>query len=74
MNEDDLLLTSEVARLGEVSPECVRLWANADWIPYLRTPSGVRLFRRGDVEHYLNDRRASGRQRYRPTKRVKRHA
>ena len=62
-DNDDLLLASEVARLAEppVSATAVRLWANERKLPVLRTASGLRLFRRADVEHFLADRQEQGR-------------
>ena len=57
---DDLLLAGEVARMAGVTPALVRVWAKTDRLPYLRLPSGVRLYRRGDVEHHIADREQFG--------------
>jgi DNA-binding transcriptional MerR regulator len=60
---EDLLTPAEVARMAEpqVTPAAVRVWADLGRLPVLRTPAGLRLFRRADVEHYLADRQAHGR-------------
>jgi excisionase family DNA binding protein len=59
--EDELLSPTEVARLACVSPCAVRLWADEGRLPVLRTAAGMRLFRRADVEHHLEDRKRRGR-------------
>lgn len=57
-NKDDLLLTSEVARICEVSAESVRLWAKSGRLrPTATTESGVRLFSREDAERFALERR-----------------
>jgi excisionase family DNA binding protein len=43
------LLTSEVARILNVSAETVRLWERSGRLPALKTEKGVRLFDRRDV-------------------------
>jgi excisionase family DNA binding protein len=43
------LLTSEVARLLNISSDMVRLLARLGRLPAVRTERGVRLFNRGDV-------------------------
>lgn len=57
---DDLLTPAGVARLANVTPQAVRLWADQGRLPVLRTASGIRLFRRADVEHHLADRERLG--------------
>lgn len=54
----DPLLTSEVARILEVSSETVRVWERLGRLPALKTGRGVRLFDRGDVERLAAERRA----------------
>lgn len=44
------LLTGEVARALNVSPETIRLWERKGVLKALRTGSGVRLFDRSEVE------------------------
>lgn len=60
-NSEDLLTPAEVARLADVTPASVRSWADLGRLPVLRTPAGLRLFRRADVEHHLADRDRLGR-------------
>jgi hypothetical protein len=63
MNDaDELLIPSEVAMMAQppVTPAAVRKWADSGRLPHLRTPAGLRLFRRGDVLHHLSDRKALG--------------
>lgn len=52
------LLTGDVARILEVSPDTVRLWERQGRLPALRTVRGVRLFDRRDVERLATERRA----------------
>ncbi len=47
---DDLMTASDAARILGVSVDTVRLLARAGDIPFKSTISGVRLFRRDDVE------------------------
>jgi len=54
----DPLLTSEVARILEVSSETVRVWERLGRLPALKTGRGVRLFDRRDVERLVRERRA----------------
>jgi len=54
---DDVLSPSDVAREGEVTPACVRVWADRGLLPVTRTVGDRRLFRREDVEHFLAKRR-----------------
>jgi excisionase family DNA binding protein len=58
---EDFLVTHEVAQLAGVTPQAVRQWADAGRLPVLRTPGGLRLFRRADVMHHLADRHEHGR-------------
>ena len=60
----DILLTSQVARILDVSSETVRLWERLGRLPALKTEKGVRLFDRADVtalaERLARERRATG--------------
>ncbi|GEM_PF-5012240 len=60
MDRDDAVLctTVDVARLAGVTPEAVRGWERSGALPALRTPSGVRVFRRRDVKQFLAEREA----------------
>lgn len=57
--ETDYMLTSEVARLAGVSSETVRQWDRKGTLAAMRTDSGVRLFKRVDVETLMRARKAS---------------
>ena len=50
LQQDQLLTTTDVARLIGVLSETIRLWENTGKLPAIRTSSGIRLFTRGDVE------------------------
>lgn len=52
----DLLTTSDAARLVGVSKDTIRLWERRGKLPAERTPGGVRLFQRADVEALANQR------------------
>ncbi|MDF3066010.1 MAG: hypothetical protein K0R38_1611 [Polyangiaceae bacterium] len=47
---DDLMTASDAGRILGVSVDMVRLLARGGSLPFMSTISGVRLFRRGDVE------------------------
>jgi DNA-binding transcriptional MerR regulator len=54
----DLLTTQEVAREeGTVCAATVRQWEKTGKLPAIRTASGMRLFRRADVNRLLAARR-----------------
>ena len=55
----DPLLTSEVARILDVSPETVRLWERLGRLPALKTARGVRIFDRRDVERLARERQVT---------------
>jgi DNA-binding transcriptional MerR regulator len=61
-SDDDLLTVCDVARLPErpVTTETVRSWANRGLLPSVRTPGGVRLFRRADAVHFVQRRSIAG--------------
>jgi excisionase family DNA binding protein len=52
------LLTSEVARILDVSAETIRLWERSGRLPARKTEKGVRLFDRRDVERLARERQA----------------
>jgi excisionase family DNA binding protein len=58
LNDTRLLLTNEVARILDVSPDTVRLWERVGRLPALKTPGGVRLFAQRDVEQLALERSA----------------
>jgi excisionase family DNA binding protein len=53
---DELLTPSDAARVLGLSSDSVRALADAGKLPMLRTVSGRRLFRRGDVDRLAADR------------------
>lgn len=53
----DVVLTSEAARILDVSSETVRLWERRGRLPALKTEKGVRLFNRRDIERLACERR-----------------
>ncbi len=59
---DDLMTTGEAARVLGLSADMVRWLEREDRLPAQRTTTGLRLFRRGDVEELAAKRtRAPGR-------------
>ncbi len=52
----DILQTGDAARLCGVSSTTIHLWERIGKLPALRTASGVRLFRRCDVEQLASER------------------
>lgn len=58
MRDGDLLTSGDVARLAAVAVETVRRWENDGKLAAARTASGIRLFRRGDVDAFLAQREA----------------
>jgi excisionase family DNA binding protein len=50
MQQDQLLTTTDAARLIGVSSETIRVWEGVGKLPAMRTQSGTRLFKRDDVE------------------------
>ncbi|HYP90877.1 MAG TPA: helix-turn-helix domain-containing protein [Polyangiaceae bacterium] len=53
---DDLMTASDAGRILGVSVDTVRLMARAGTLPFMSTISGVRLFRRGDVDELARRR------------------
>ena len=53
---DDLMTASDAGRILEVSVDTVRLMARAGTLPFMSTISGVRLFRRADVDELARRR------------------
>ena len=56
---DDLMTASDAGRILGVSVDMVRLLAKGGSLPFQSTISGVRLFRRGDVERLRRERARS---------------
>ena len=54
---DDFLTTNAVAKLMNVAPDTVRFYERTGRLAAIRTTSGVRLFRREDVEDFIAKRR-----------------
>ncbi len=50
------LIASDVAKIAGVTPSTVRLWERSGRLPAERTESGMRLFRRPDVEALVKRR------------------
>jgi DNA-binding transcriptional MerR regulator len=57
MNEGEFLLSSEVARIKDVTPATVRQWEQRGLLPAKRTASGTRIFSRSEVEKFQPPRR-----------------
>ena len=56
----ELLTTSDFARIADVVPDTIRLWQRLGRVSEaFRTPSGVRLYRREDVERIVHAREAA---------------
>ena len=56
----DWLSLSEVAKILGVHPSTVRNWADQGNLPVHRTQGGHRRFQRGDIELWMQARRANG--------------
>jgi hypothetical protein len=63
MESEPILITSEAARLLEVTPNTVRWHANKKLLRAIRTETGTRIFYRRDVEALAIQRQASKRKR-----------
>jgi excisionase family DNA binding protein len=55
-NPDDLMTASDAARILGVSVDMVRLLARGGELAFMSTISGVRLFRRADVDALVSRR------------------
>jgi excisionase family DNA binding protein len=55
-NDNDLLTVAPAARVLERSEGFVRQAANDGRLPVMRTSSGVRVFRRADLDHFKTTR------------------
>lgn len=55
-DDEELLLTSDVAKKAGVSAEAVRLWAVKGLIPHKRVNRNWLAFRVEDVEEFLAER------------------
>lgn len=53
---DELMTPTEAARVLGVSADTVRFYADAGKLHALRTPTGRRFFRRGDVNRFAAER------------------
>ena len=54
---NSLMATADAARIIGVTPAMVRIYANTGKLPIAeRTPGGIRLFRRRDVEAFRRQR------------------
>lgn len=53
---NDLMTPSDAARILGLSADSVRVLGDTGRLPSLRTVSGRRLFKRGDVEHLAAER------------------
>jgi excisionase family DNA binding protein len=58
---DDLMTASDAGRILGVSVDMVRLLARSGNLPFMSTISGVRLFRRADVDALARRRKSSTR-------------
>jgi predicted site-specific integrase-resolvase len=55
---DDLLTSTDAARVAGVSSDCIRVWARTGVLPIaIRAASGLRLYRKVDVEKLVAARR-----------------
>ena len=60
MTSEDLLTTGNIADIASVDRSAVHRWVeDGKLTPTLTTDSGIRLFRRSDVESFLADRKAA---------------
>ena len=71
---DDLLQISDAARVLGISAPWLRDLANQGRIPTLKTVTGTRLFKRGDLHKYMEERRKNPPRRGRPTEVVQKVA
>ena len=55
----DPVLTTEAARILDVSAETVRHWERVGILPAVKTERGVRLFDRRDVERVARERQGT---------------
>jgi len=56
MVKSELLRTTAVSHILQVSSDTIRLWANTGKLPVRKTADGARLFDRADVERLARDR------------------
>ena len=54
-DEPDELLTGEVAKLADKSPDTVRRWERTGRIRARRTATGVRIFSRSEVLQFIRE-------------------
>lgn len=55
---NDLLFTSEAARILAVSGETVRLWERTGRLRAVKIGAGIRVFERSEIERLAADRRS----------------
>ncbi len=58
-----LMTVGETARRLQKCSETIRAWERRGWLPAVRTESGMRLFRREDVDRMVDE--LAGRERER---------
>ena len=54
----DFITTADAARIAKVSEDTIRAWERRGILPATKTPSGLRLFSRADVERLAAERAA----------------
>lgn len=59
-NLPELLTVPEVAAAARVTDETIHRWAREGKLPFVRLPSGIKRFRRDDVEAILRGETARG--------------
>lgn len=61
MNRDEVLMTvSDAARLLGIAANTLRTHANAGKLPCVRSSAGERMFKRGDVIRFREERHMKG--------------
>ncbi len=53
----ELMTVTDVAKAGDVSSSTVNVWEKTGKLPAIRTEGGMRIFRREDVDRFLEARR-----------------
>ena len=56
--QTDFITTSDAARIAKVSEDTIRAWERRGILPATKTPSGLRIFSRADVERLAANRAA----------------
>lgn len=61
MSEEELLTSTEFAKAIGVSTSTVKTWDRENIVkPYIRMPSGKRLYKRSQVSDYFNKYKVGG--------------